>query len=75
MDELKPEQAPDTEYRAIRWASALVMTGMAVLVATLWDVTPGSFVVFAVVAVPLVLIGLLLYGWTVFKELRRRKAL
>ncbi len=61
--------------KRIRMAALSVLAGLLVqLFATLfWS--PLTFVVFAAVGVPLVLLGVLLYVVTVWRILQERKAL
>jgi hypothetical protein len=61
--------------KRIRRAALSVLAGLLVqLFATLfWS--PLTFVVFAAVGVPLVLLGILLYGVTVWRILKEQKAL
>lgn len=63
------------EATAIKRSLVLVLLGLVVLIFTLWDVTPGSFMVFALVAAPLVGLGLLYYAFIVLRVLRRTKGL
>ncbi|RKH11467.1 hypothetical protein D7V97_11100 [Corallococcus sp. CA053C] len=61
--------------KRIRIAALFVLAGLLVqLFATLfWS--PLTFVVFAAVGVPLVLVGVLLYAITVWRVLKEKKAL
>jgi predicted membrane channel-forming protein YqfA (hemolysin III family) len=61
--------------KRIRKAALFVLAGLLVqLFATLFW-TPLTFVAFTVVGVPLVLLGVLLYGVTVWRILKEQKAL
>lgn len=64
-----------SHVKRIRVAAVLILAGLLVqLFATLfWS--PLTFVVFAVVGVPLVLLGVLVYAATVWRILKERKAL
>lgn len=64
---------PDELNEAGRMKTALMLTivGLVIEVFCLWEVTPGSFVAFAAIGVPLIGIGLLVFLHTVWKVLRR----
>ncbi len=61
--------------KRIRKAALLVLAGLLVQLFTTLFWTPLTFVVFAVVGVPLVLLGVLLYVATLWRILKERKAL
>ena len=61
--------------RRMRMAALLVLTGLLVQLFTTLFWSPLAFVVFAMVGVPLVLLGVLRYGVTVWRILKERKAL
>ncbi|MGE6757976.1 hypothetical protein ACQKGO_08210 [Corallococcus interemptor] len=64
-----------THDKRIRVAALFVLAGLLVqLFASLYW-TPLTFVISAAVGVPLVLLGVLLYGVTVWKILKEQKAL
>lgn len=49
------------ELAIFKWALGLVVGGLVVEMVCLWDMTPGTFVIFASLGVPLVLLGILLF--------------
>jgi hypothetical protein len=59
------------EAASIRRALLLILLGLLIEVFCLWQVKPGTFVVFTVVAVPLVVIGIAIFVRLVFRVLRR----
>ncbi|MCP3097961.1 hypothetical protein LZ198_03620 [Myxococcus sp. K15C18031901] len=64
-----------THEKRIRRAALLVLAGLLVQLFTTLFWSPITFVVFTAVGVPLVLLGVCLYGVTVWKILQERKAL
>jgi hypothetical protein len=63
------------EATHMRTALLFTLVGLVVQAFCLHELTPGSFLVFALVAVPLVLVGLLLFVITVWRTLRETKGL
>jgi hypothetical protein len=63
------------EAARMRTALLFTITGLIVQAFCLYDLTPGTFLVFALVAVPLVAIGLLKFALTVWRVLRETKGL
>jgi uncharacterized membrane protein YidH (DUF202 family) len=61
--------------KRIRVAALLVLAGLLVQLGATLFWSPLTFVVFASVGVPLVLLGVLLYVATVWRILKERKAL
>jgi hypothetical protein len=61
--------------RRIRQAALLVATGLLVQLLSTLHWAPGTFVLFATVGLPLVLLGALLFLGTVWRILRERRAL
>ncbi|MFP2962980.1 hypothetical protein ACLEPN_35725 [Myxococcus sp. 1LA] len=61
--------------KRIRVAALLVLAGLLVQLAAFLHWTPLTFVVFAMVGMPLVLLGVLVYVATVWRILKDRKAL
>jgi hypothetical protein len=61
--------------KRIRRAALLVLAGLLVQLFTTLFWSPLTFVVFAAVGVPLVLLGVLLYAVTVWRILKEQKAL
>jgi hypothetical protein len=59
----------------VRLALVACMAGLAVQLAAALAWSPGAFILFAAVGVPLVLLGVVIYLWTVLVDLRRRGAL
>jgi hypothetical protein len=59
----------------VRLALLACMAGLAVQLGASLAWSPLAFIVFASVGVPLVLLGVFIYLWTVFGDLRRRGAL
>lgn len=59
----------------IRVAALLVLAGLLVQLGAFLYWTPLTFVVFAMVGMPLVLLGVLVYVATVWRILKERKAL
>jgi hypothetical protein len=55
----------------MRVALLFTISGLIVEAFCIYDVTPGTFVVFAAVAAPLVTVGVLLFVRTVWRALRR----
>ena len=53
-----------TIEQGLSWAGVLVASGLAVELALSWAVHPLSFIVFLLVACPLVAGGMLLFLWT-----------
>lgn len=49
------------ELAIFRWALGFVVAGLVVELMCLWDMTPGTFVIFASAGIPLVLLGILLF--------------
>jgi len=64
-----------THERRIRVSAVLVLLGLLVQLGTTLYWTPLTFVVFASVGMPLVVLGVLVYVVTVWKILKERKAL
>jgi len=56
---------PRTLEGGLRGAGYLVATGLIVQIGSSWWQHPLAFVVFAVVACPLVVAGVLLFLWTI----------
>jgi hypothetical protein len=63
------------EATRMRTALLFTLSGLIVEAFCLQDLTPGTFLVFALVSVPLVGVGLLLFGLTVWRVLRETKGL
>lgn len=61
--------------RRIRVAALSVLAGLWVQLFTTLFWSPLAFVLFVMVGVPLVLVGVLLYGITVWRILKEQKAL
>ncbi len=61
--------------KRIRVAALIVLAGLLVQLFTTLFWSPLTFVVFAVVGVPLVLFGVFLYVSTLWRILKERKAL
>ena len=61
--------------KRIQVAALFVLAGLLVQLFTTLFWSPLAFVVFAMVGVPLVLLGVLRYGVTVWRILKERKAL
>lgn len=59
----------------IRVAALLVLAGLLVQLFAFIHWTPLTFVVFAMVGMPLVVLGVLVYAATVWRILKERKAL
>jgi hypothetical protein len=64
-----------THEQRIRRAAYLVLAGLFIQLASTVHWTPLTFVVFAMLGVPLVLLGVFLYLSTVWRILKERKAL
>jgi len=56
---------PRTLEDGLRWAGYLIAAGLLVQIGASWWQHPLAFVVFAAVAIPLVLAGVLLFLWTI----------
>jgi hypothetical protein len=56
---------PRTLEGGLRGSGYLVAAGLAVQIGASWWQHPLSFIVFAAVACPLVVIGVLLFLWTI----------
>jgi len=56
---------PRTLEGGLRWAGYLVAAGLIVQIGSSWWQHPVAFIVFAVVACPLVVAGILLFLWTI----------
>ncbi len=63
------------EATRLRTALLFTLSGLIVQALCLEDLGPGTFLLFALVAVPLVGIGLLLFALTVWRVLRETKGL
>jgi hypothetical protein len=63
------------EATRMRTALLFTVTGLTVQAWCLDELTPGSFLVFALVAVPLVVVGLVIFLLTVWRVLRESKGL
>jgi uncharacterized membrane protein YidH (DUF202 family) len=61
--------------RGVRRAALFVAAGLGVQLVSTIHWTPLTFVIFAMVGAPLVLIGVLLYVAAVWRFLKERKAL
>ncbi|RUO91393.1 hypothetical protein D7Y11_20300 [Corallococcus sp. AB018] len=61
--------------KRIRVAALFVLAGLLIQLFALFYWTPLTFVISTAVGVPLVLLGVLLYGVTVWKILKEQKAL
>ncbi|MDQ3266607.1 MAG: hypothetical protein M3Y59_23655 [Myxococcota bacterium] len=64
-----------THEKRIRVAALIILAGLLVQLFSTLYWTPLTFVIFAALGVPLVLVGILLYLSTVWKILKERKAL
>jgi Na+/proline symporter len=64
-----------THELRIRRAAHLVLAGLVIQLACTLHWTPLTFVLFAMLGVPLVLLGVCLYVSTVWRILKERKAL
>ena len=63
------------EAARMRTALLLTLCGLIVEVFCLYEVTPGTFMVFALLGAPLVVAGLLVFLATVWRVLRRTEGL
>jgi hypothetical protein len=63
------------EATRMRMALLLVITGLVVESFCIHDVTPGTFILFAVVSIPLVLFGIAIFVATVWRVLRETRGL
>jgi hypothetical protein len=63
------------EATRMRTALLFTVTGLIVQAWCLHELTPGTFLVFALLAVPLVAVGLLIFLLTVWRVLRETKGL
>ncbi|MCA9711503.1 MAG: hypothetical protein KDK70_37035 [Myxococcales bacterium] len=59
----------------MRTALLLVLLGLVIETFCVYDVTPGTFVLLAVVSVPLVLAGIAIFLVTVWRVLRETRGL
>ncbi len=64
-----------THEKSIRRATYLVMAGLITQLGSTVYWTPLTFVLFAMISVPLVLLGVFLYAMTVLRILKDKKAL
>ena len=72
---MKPASDPARLTKNVRRAALLVSAGVALQLVAALHWTPATFIASAVVAVPLVLAGSVLFLVTVWKNLRRTGAL
>ena len=63
------------EATRMRTALLFTVSGLIVQALCLEELTPGTFLVFGLVAVPLVAVGLLIFAHTVWRVLRETKGL
>ncbi len=64
-----------THPRRVQLATALVIAGLGVQLATTAHWTPLTFVLFTMLGVPLVLAGVAVYAFTVLRVLKEKGAL
>jgi hypothetical protein len=64
-----------THERRIRRSAILILLGLGVQLGSTLHWTPLTFVLFAMLGVPLVLLGVALYVLTVWKILKEKDAL
>jgi hypothetical protein len=69
------EEPSRSEATRMRTALLFTLCGLIVQAFCLYELTPGSFLVFALVAVPMVGIGLLVFAVTVWRVLRETRGL
>ena len=71
----EPSAGESREARRMRTALLLAIAGLIVEAFCLAEITPGTFLLFALVALPLVLAGLATFLWTVLGVMRRKESL
>jgi hypothetical protein len=59
----------------MKTALLFTLSGLIVQAFCLYEVTPGTFMLFALIAVPLVAVGLAMFAFTIWRVLREKKAL
>jgi hypothetical protein len=71
----EPVKLKVNEAARMRTALLLVIIGLVVESFCIHDITPGTFILFAVVSVPLVAIGIGIFVATVWRVLRETRGL
>lgn len=66
---------PLNEAARMRNALMLVIIGLVVESFCVYDITPGTFILFALLSVPLVLLGIGVFVTTVWRVLRETRGL
>lgn len=56
----------------MRWASGLIASGMVFELFCVYEVTPASFLGFALLGLPLIVLGWAIYLWQVWRVVRER---
>lgn len=63
------------EASRMKTALLLVLVGLVIEAFCMYDVTPGTFILFAVLSVPLVMAGIAVFVFTVWQVLRETRGL
>ncbi|MCA9519205.1 MAG: hypothetical protein KC635_29925 [Myxococcales bacterium] len=67
--------AKKTDVKLLRWTAFLLIIGLALEAIAVAALSPTTFVPFAFIGAPCILLGMLLYLVHVVRELKRTKAL
>lgn len=75
MSATPPSAANAREARSVRRALLLILVGLVPTLICAIEVTPTTFVAFAVIGMPLIGVGVLVFLRAVWRVLREREAL